>query len=325
MKTLFLFILLMQTFLANDKDWEIDRANFYFENDFVGGTDSEYTAGSRLSVLLNRPDGKNEWLNIPFTEKDTKTHYISFSLTQQIFTPKDLTAIEVIEDDIPYAGWIYLEMGLHQSSKNELDSLSFQVGIVGPSSKMEELQNWVHKITGSREAVGWENQLNSELGIQLNYEHKWRIVPHHNGSLESDIIPYLGLELGNVSIKANSGILYRIGWNIQKDFGSRAINGGGENGIPIDIISCPAPETWGVSLNLATGTSLVVRDIFLDGSTFSRSHSVEKEVLTAYGSVGLSGRYKSFLIEYFQTFHTPRFEGEKQNHSIGSLIISYLF
>jgi len=326
MKLIWTVFLIVQLLAADEGEWEFERINYYFENDIFSNTDSEYTDGSRFSALLYRPEAEKEWLNIPFTEGLERVYFISFSLTQQMFTPSDLNETALIEDDRPYAGWLYLELGLHQSSPRHLDSLSLQVGVIGPSSKMEELQRFVHEQLGSEIAQGWDNQLNNELGIQLNYQHKWRYVPNTFWGMESSIIPYVSGEFGNIAIKANAGGLFRLGWNVPEDFGSSSIDEGGENGIPIRR-KClfNRPEIWSFNVHIATGGTFVARDIFLDGNSFSTSHSVEKKNFKGYGSIGFSGRYKHVNVDYIQTYHTKQFESNKDIHSIGSVIVSYLF
>mgnify|MGYP002266673314 CR=1 FL=1 len=332
MKYLYIFIFIVQLLAAQDanleqkEEWKFERINFYFENDLFSNSDNEYTDGSRLSVLMYRPDAQNEWLNIPFTDSFERARFISFSLTQQIFTPDDLTRSDLILDDRPYAGWLYFETGLHQSSETNLDSLAVQIGIVGPASGMEELQKYMHDILGSGPPQGWDNQLNNEVGVQLNYQHKWRYVPQPLLGMESSVVPFVGGELGNIAVKANAGVLLRMGWNVPEDFGSSSIDEGGENGIPVRrkclyMVSKP----WSFNFYLSGGGTFVARDIFLDGNTFSESHSVDKNYLKGYGSFGFSGRYKNFNLDYIQTYHSRQFKNKKDVHSIGSVILSYIF
>jgi len=326
MKYLIWTLIFVSLLHAESEAWRFERFNYYFENDIFSSTDSEYTDGSRLSVLLYRPEGGTERLSIPFTSDYNRAHFISFSITQEMYTPSDLTQSELIVDDRPYAGWLYLEMGLHQSSEHHLDSLSLQVGMVGPASGMEQLQRLVHEATGSDVAQGWDNQLKNELGVQLNYQHKWRYVPEALRGVESSIVPYLGGEMGNVAIKANAGVLLRFGWNIPEDFGSSTIDEGGENGIPVRtkcLVETPKP--WSFNFYLSAGGTLVARDLFLDGNTFSSSHSVNKALLKGYSAFGISGRYENFNIDYIKTYHTKQYEHGTSSHSIGSIIISYLF
>lgn len=326
MKYVVFFLFIVQLLAAEEGSWEFERINYYFENDVFSRTDRDYTDGSRFSVLMHRQNADNEWLKIPFSESSGRAHFISFSLTQQMFTPSDLNETALIEDDRPYAGWLYLETGLHQSSVTDLDSLTLQVGIVGPASGMEEVQKFVHKQLGSDIPQGWSNQLNNEVGIQLNYQHKWRYISEPILGIESSVISYAGGEFGNIAIKANTGALLRLGWNISEDFGSSPIGEGGENGIPVNakcLVTTPKP--WSFNVSLAAGGTLVARDIFLDGNTFSSSHSVDKKILKGYGSFGFSGRYQNFSLDYIHTYRSKQFDNTIEMHGVGSVIVSYLF
>jgi len=132
MKILLISFLLLTALFADQDDWLFERINIYLENDAEFDTDIGYSDGSKFSALLYRPNVKDSWLQIPFTEDLTRSHFISFSVARQMFTPDDLKEPDLIEEDRPYAGWFYYEMGLHQSSDRHLDSLFVQVGIVRP-------------------------------------------------------------------------------------------------------------------------------------------------------------------------------------------------
>ncbi|MGB5966593.1 MAG: lipid A-modifier LpxR family protein, partial [Sulfurimonadaceae bacterium] len=84
-------------------------------------------------------------------------------------------------------------------------------------------------------------------------------------------------------------------------------------------------KPWSFNFHLSSGGTFVARDIFLDGNTFSDSHSVEKNYLKGYGSFGFSGRYKNFSLGYIKTYHTKQFKTKENMHSIGSIILSYIF
>lgn len=325
MKYLICFLLIVNILRADDEGWEFERLSFYFENDADIRTDRGYTDGSRLGVLLHRPDTNDSWLKIPYTDLP-REHFISFSVTQQIFTPSDLNESGLIEDDRPYAGWLYFETALYQSSEEHLDTLVLQVGIVGDASQMESVQKYIHNNIGSPPPEGWANQLENELGVQLNYQHKWRFVPQKVWGMESTIIPYAGGEFGNVAIRGNVGAAMRIGWNIPADFGTGSMDDAPMNAIPVKSKECcPSRHSWSFYVNLSTGGSVVLRNIFLDGNTFEESHSVDKNYLVGFWGYGLSARYRNFSIDYLRTHHTLEYKTQKDYDSFGTLLLSWHF
>ena len=278
-----LFILLSSTLFAqeeikNDKDWIFDRLNIYIENDKYFGTDNDYSTGERITALYYIPQENYTLYNLLGYE-DKKTYsYITFSLTNQIFTPTDTLTRELIPDDRPYAGWTYFETTMHKTTKTQLRSLSLKVGVIGPASGSQQIQNEFHRRIDTATVHGWSNQLENELGITLEYTQKWRYYSKVSNNLEASLVPYLSAELGNISINASGGMMARIGWNIPKDYGVSSIDIGADPGIPVyGAYTNMKAKPWSFSFNFTAAGSVIVRDIFLDGNTFKSSHSVEKK------------------------------------------------
>jgi lipid A 3-O-deacylase len=75
------------------------------------------------------------------------------------------------------------------------------------------------------------------------------------------------------------------------------------------------------------GTSgrLVFRDIFLDGSTFSASHSTGKKLLVGDFVLGASLIYRKFKLPYAQVLRTKEFNNQTSGQNFGSLGLSYTY
>ena len=324
MKQLIIFLLLTGLINAAEEQFELESFSFSMENDANVDTDYGYTHGARISALFYRGDTQDSFLNIPFTSSKNRNNFISFAYAQQMFTPDYLDEIELIKDDRPYAGYSYIEIGLHQTSKTALDSLTLQTGIVGPSSGMEDLQALFHKNIEARDAAGWKYQLENEFIVQLNYMHKWRLELPKVSNLESVLIPYSGVNLGNASIKASAGAQYRIGFNIPKDFGTNSMNEGSYSSLPIESKAVVNDSSkWALSLNLSLGSNLVAKDIFLDDW-----YEVERNYFNAYMSAGVTVRYKNFSVDYQHNYYTKDYEQRdlyKEYKGYGFLILTYNF
>ncbi len=310
----------------NSDEWELNRFNFYFEDDVYTQTDDGYSAGEKLSLLYYIPNEDYMVYDLLFLDFGNTYSYFTASLASQIFTPTDTQNLEVIEDDRPYAGWLYVETGIHKSSANHLRSISLQVGMVGPLSLGEHIQNNVHNIIGSEKALGWDNQLENELGVNLKYTHKWLFSSNSFDSFDSSFVPFVSGELGNVAINATAGANIRVGYNVPKDFGVSSIDMGADPGIPIyDEYLNMRKKAWSFSFNFQAAGSAVARDIFLDGNTFANSHSVDKENFVYYYGFGFTARYKNFVVDFLETHNSKRFKLEKTGHSVGTIIVSWLF
>ena len=324
MKFFIIFLLLIKLLYAGEEVFDLEIFNYSMENDTVVNTDFGYTHGARIGLLFFRGDTTDSLLNIPFISSKNSNNFISFSYANQMFTPYDLDEDQLIKDDRPYAGYSYIEIGLHQTTDNYLDSLTLQTGMVGPSSKMERLQNFFHKSIDASNASGWDYQLENKFIMQLNYMHKWRLEYSKIYDLDSVLVPYSGLNIGNASIKASVGALYRIGFNIPKDFGLNSMNEGSFSSLPIDSKSISNNiKKWSFSLNLLAGSNLVAKDIFLDDW-----YEIDRNYLNAYISSGITARYKNFSIDYQYNYYTKDYKQRglyKDYKGYGFLILTYNF
>ena len=96
------------------------------------------------------------------------------SVGQAMYTPSDKTRTDVILNDRPYAGWLYLGLGWNARDALHLNTVELDVGVVGPASMAQQSQNFIHDLRSLDRFAGWDNQLHNELGVQLVSERKTR-------------------------------------------------------------------------------------------------------------------------------------------------------
>jgi hypothetical protein len=340
MKYLILILLLIAHTTVAEESRYCDTLNLYLENDMFGETDLHYTNGIRASCvspdLTSYLDDErlpswvrevNEKLNFFHGLKDDDHEHIQrnlvISLGQLMFTPSDNEAKALIEDDRPYAGYLYLGFAYHIRDKTHLDSLEMNIGMVGPASLAEESQDFIHSIRSIDKFNGWDNQLENELGLQFVYEHKHRFKLTQTWP-QQDFIAHGGISLGNVATYLNVGGEYRIGWQLPEDFGTAAVRPGGDNSAPGkgDKRHC---NLWicGLHAFVSIDSRFVARDIFLDGNTFEDSHSVDRKPVVADAAIGFSFLVNGWKISYAKVFRTREFEEQEHSHEYGSLSFSY--
>ena len=319
-------LFLSASLFAKDAEWELYHIKLYTENDLLSQEDSQYTGGSKLDIVykIDNPDSLYNLLSAG----DSKVYcFCSFAIGSQIYTPADLTKKEPIYDDWSYAGWTYVESGIHKSSSDTLNSLILKVGIIGPDAQGEEIQKAIHRLTGSKTPQGWDNQLYNELGINLGYIYKKRYEEKLFKSLSVSVVPLASIDLGNISTQAALGVFIRFGHHISKDFGIATITMGGESGIPAyEAQKENLHNHWSWSLNFAARGSVVARDIFVQGNTFRTSivtHELENFV--GYIGGGFSLRYKSWNVDFMQIHNTPKAKDIYRSKTVGTLILSYFY
>lgn len=321
---------------AYDNTWTL---SVHFENDLFADTDQNYTSGVKLSWvspdLTRFRDDRQlpEWIYpyieaLPFINEPERERNIAISFGQSIFTPQDTERTDLITDDRPYAGWLYLGLGFHSKTQTQLDTMEIQLGVVGELSLARQTQILVHKLRDISTPKGWQHQLENEPGLNLIYERNWRDqLAGDDRGFGFDIITHAGAAVGNVFTYANLGFEVRGGWNLPQDFGTSTIRPGGDTNDPVTK-SDPrraADTSFGFHLFAFADGRAVARDIFLDGNTFVDSHSVDKERFVGDVAVGAALIYGRFKLSVAKVFRTREFVGQPSKHRFGSITLSYTF
>ena len=303
-----------------------------FENDFFGGgTDRHFSHGTRIECLtapiqwMTDAADKVPWFRSERARSNPKDELkarASFSLGQNIYTPEDTTATQLIAEDRPYAGWLYMGFGLvaNQGTKR-YDQLELEIGMVGPYSFAEDVQTFWHSLLGLQVPQGWDNQLKNEPGVVLYYEQTRRFERQNIGwGLDADVLPHFGGALGNVFTYGAVGVTLRIGSGLEDDFGPPRIR----PSLPGSAYFLPGK---GFNWYLFAGLEgrAVLYNIFLDGNTFKDSQSVDKKPFVGDLQAGLVFQWNRFRITYTQIFRTKEFDGQDDGDIFGSVSLSYQF
>lgn len=302
----------------------------YLENDAVGQSDGHYSSG--LKISWSSPDLADlsdcpypsplmAALHLcPDIDDPAYRKNMVYGIGQNIYTPVDTDTAGLVVDDRPYAGWLYLAFGLIWKTPTERNSLALDIGVVGPWALAEETQGLVHGWLALDNSRGWDNQLNNELGIILSYEKIWRKPLHRDGSgHEWEILPHAGIALGNVRTSVNVGGEIRWGKNLPQDFGTSQLGATSTTSTPFDPAS--GVEKWGFYIFSRADVHAVAHNIFLDGNTFTNSHSVDRNIFVADLSIGFALTRGNTKISYAHVFRTREFQGQDEPEIFGTLSI----
>ena len=285
------------------------------ENDLWGSEDDRfYTNGWQFS--FSSPKSPPAYLekisdHIPFYAKG-ETGYYGYTLGQKIFTPENIDASELLVNDRPYAGWLFVETFIghryfDRGDREKINGLILTLGIVGPASLGEEAQRAVHRITSSDDPNGWDNQLENELGLNATFLQKWRYILDFDERLQSEVSLHTGLTLGNVYSYASLGMMLRWGTYLKNDIGPPTISPGFP-GLPVFNIN--RRGNWYLFAGIEARA--VAHNIFLDGNTNVDSHSVNKEELVGDLQVGVAIHYNDARISFSQMFRSEEFENQPE-------------
>jgi lipid A 3-O-deacylase len=294
-----------------------DRPIFVFreENDATF-SDRHYTQGLELRYLSG-DQREDTWLTryVPSIGYDVERWKWGLEVGQQIYTPADIEERRLIRTDRPYAGWLYggvilQHRGVTSHGIGVMETWQLQVGVVGPESLADEAQIWWHDIWGFRDANGWDNQIETEVGGLLGYTRRYRLQLGVDEGLALQLLPEGGFALGNIRTEARLGGLVRVGWNIPNEFGLT-----------------DSKPVWDFGFNVFGGVMgwAVLVDIFLDGNHFRESHEVHKEPLVGEARYGLAITSRHLELSLARIHRTKDFTRQEEEDAFFSLVLTLKF
>lgn len=297
------------------------------ENDmFASRSDQNYTHGTRLTyfdVGMKSPDiiAALDGMLPFFTFNETTS--VAYSVGQNLYTPDDITSRTPNPSDRPYAGFLYGSAGFSSVNRNTIDSLELTLGVIGPWSMGEEVQETVHDLVGADDPSGWDYQLKNEVGAILSWQRNWPeayAVDIHD--LHLRVSPHAGFSLGNIYTYGSGGVTLqltpqRYQWQSPPMRVRPSIPGNGFFVVPDNEFA------WSAFIGL-DGRAFA-RNIFLDGNSFQDSPSVDKKTFVTDASAGISLSYGATQISYSLNWRSKEFDGQDDPSLFGAISVGYRF
>lgn len=307
------------------------------DNDLFANQDQGYTSGAQLTLVspnlasytndpcLPRPARLlNRYLDIVQPEGFEQQNMI-VRVTQGIFTPNDPARSDLVVEDRPYAGLLYVTFGYNARKGDVLRTTLLGLGMMGPSSHAEQVQDAIHDLTGSEHFQGWDHQLDDEVLFGIRHERSYRVDAGTWGDngYGHDAITHWGAAFGNAMTRVNSGFELRVGRHLPDDFGSSPVRPAGDNTAPpSDGRVTPG---WAWHAFLAFDAYWAIYDATLDGNAFQRSHHVDKRPLVAESAVGFALTHRRWKLAFARYFRTREFDAQRERPAFGSFTVSRLF
>jgi hypothetical protein len=279
------------------------------ENDILSSTDEDYTHGTEF-VYHRSVSNANEHVatasrylpDITTGSSEDPTH-VTVTVGQHIYTPSDLRAVDVIENDNPYAGWLFGSLDRHTTTETSRRTSGLTLGVVGKYSFAERAQKFVHEdLDKGTDPKGWHNQLGTEVGVTLLHERENIISEYDLGPLDVDVVSNLRTRVGNIHTDLTYGREVRIGKGLPRLTGYQ--------------------DDYSLYWYSGVEAAGVARNIFYDGNTFKDSHRVGSEPVIGKARSGVKTQILGWEIDFKYTYTSPEHQQRDSGHGIWMLSIS---
>lgn len=192
---------------------DIESLTVQFENDQMalsGTSDQWYTHGTRVSWTYKDPDpaGPIGWLGagarwLLWPGAGDEPVRIAGTFGQNIYTPQTLTSRAFDPADRPFGGWLHVGAIAQRTRGRLAQTADVKIGVIGPASGADIVQQATHRFASKHRAVGWDNQLRAAAGVELGYLAR-HTQPLWDGRIA--VAPHGGLVLGNTRRLAHAGV-----------------------------------------------------------------------------------------------------------------------
>lgn len=320
---------------------EQETWRFEYDNDFFFDKDNKVT--SRLSLqrhtavaeswdaLRGVPRFSTRIGSImPTLTKEGLSYRIGMAVEQVIQTPTDLSRRDLIEDDVPYAGVLALQLNWYGYNDSEYRGFNTVAGVVGPLSLARQAQFLGHKVSTTTDPKGWDNQLPSEPVFNCGYMRKKKFCKGgDSGTLEYDAAFGGDAGLGNLVTQIGGTLELRLGRNMPQGFAS--VSDPASIGTHHAAVLAPSNSNVASAYAfLVLGCNAYAYNIFLDGNAFRDSHSVDKEILVAKAMGGIRCDFGRWGIQcglYVTTDNVDTHQASEAlgNEQLGTLILEWRF
>ena len=146
--------------------------------------------------LLTRLGGK----------RDSKTIY-TINFSHLFFTPSNLKLRTIDQFDRPYAGVVSVGFGISHFFERSHLKMQLDAGIMGPSAKVKEVQEWYHRLINAKKPRGWRFQVENSPLVTLNLEYLRSLLSQRKIELLADAT----IQAGTVFNNLRSGVVFRVG------------------------------------------------------------------------------------------------------------------
>lgn len=284
-----------------------------FSNDMFFKTDYYYSNGLQLDLQLNRLALKISD-KLPFFEGGQFEKRYKYKLSQDIYTPEHYTRVSIDYKDRPYAGVLTLSYseGIYTSTSKH--TMELKLGTIGKPTGTKQTQNSFHTAIDNELARGWENQISTDMVLNLHYSFSYRVA----ASAKMDLTGGAIANIGTLNTDFGANLRLRVGKRLYQ-FDKTG-----------PLIYADNNSNWQYFITAGLTPRFIIYNATLQGGMINRTnnaHVLRYEQLENFVleiETGIVVGYKRFQTALLFQSNSPEFEGAKM-HRYGTLELRYTF
>ena len=245
---------------------------------------------------------------------------LGFEAGQKMFNPQSGSVPSTMYIDRPFAGYLYVGSTLNLLYQNEGNlKLGAQIGVVGPASKAEQAQEFIHNTFGFYPAQGWQYQIRNDYELNLSAEYNKLLV--RASSVDLSFSSYANL--GNGFTGAGIGPFVRLG-RFNQLFNSSITQSSVSNENLNKLNKRELYFYYKPMLNYIGYDATVQGSLFKDYSNTNQITATPERIMIS-NQAGLDYSSNHFTIDASVIFHTKDVKEMIRAHQWGSVAAFYRF
>ncbi|WP_255566955.1 lipid A deacylase LpxR family protein [Flavobacterium litorale] len=248
-----------------------------------------------------------------------------FRLGQQIYNPQSVRAEDINVNDRPFAGYLFAQAGINTYYISEsVLKLNLQMGVVGPESGAEHLQEGLHSILGYPTVKGWQHQIKTLLAVQLNAFYSKKLFPNRNNN-QTDFHLQANADVGTVFTGITAGGMMRI--NLNKYKGLVPVYNSGLHDATLSKDKTTYNGRRELFLFVNPNANYQFYDATIEGSLFNDDSPVTFPLipLRFVGEVGVTYNYNNWNLSYSFNYFSKKLSNIViTGHYYGTITVGYL-
>lgn len=243
------------------------------------------------------------------------------SIAQKMYTPTPALSNDPHLQDHPYAGHSFIKFKNQDFFKKQFSlKYSIELGVIGPNSKAQELQEFIHNIYGFEKAEGWDYQIKNALA--LNFELNYLIPFSKNKKQHIDFTSESSVIAGTTLTEITTGIYGRL------NFLKKGLQSYSNSSLFESNISNKASNNKEMFFFLKPKIGYAIYNATIQGSFLNTNSPVTFELrpLIIEFEAGLYYSTRKWDFKYSANFYRKKHsEMSDPYQNYGSILVSYKF